>query len=99
MADRILNNIKPNVIGLFEIVTEEIEDKSIIHLIISGGTEKPYYLKKAGMTPEGCFIRAGSSVHEMSEKMIMEMFSKRAKLSLARIPSPRQDLTFSQLKI
>lgn len=99
MADRILNNIKPNVIGLFEIVTEEKDGKDIIHLIVSGGTEKPYYLKKSGMTPEGCFIRIGSSVHEMSEKMILEAFSRRAKLSLARIPSPRQDLSFSQLKI
>ena len=102
--DRILNNIKPNAIGLFEVVVEEREDESkninnIVHVIVSGGTEKPYYIKNKGMTPEGCFIRVGSSTHEMSEKMILEAFSKRAKLSLAKIPSPRQDLTFSQLKI
>ena len=99
IADRILNNIKPVVIGLFEVVVEEREQKDLIHVIVSGGTEKPYYLKNTGMTPEGCFIRVGSSVHEMTEKMILEAFTSRAKLSLAKIPSPRQDLTFSQLKI
>lgn len=99
IADRILNNIKPNAIGLFEIVVEENESKNVIHVIVSGGTEKPYYLKKFGMTPNGCFVRVGSTVHEMSEKMILESFASRAKLSLAKIPSPRQDLTFSQLKI
>ena len=74
--DRILNNIKPNAIGLFEVVVEEREDESkninnIVHVIVSGGTEKPYYIKNKGMTPEGCFIRVGSSTHEMSEKMIL----------------------------
>ena len=99
VADRILNNIKPNAIGLFEVVTEEKDDKNIVHVAISGGPEKPYYLKKAGMTPEGCFVRVGSSVHGMSEKIILETFASRAKISLAKIPAPRQDLTFSQLKI
>ena len=99
IVDRILNNIKPTVIGLFEVVLEEHQNKDVIHVIVSGGTEKPYYLKKYGMTPEGCFVRIGSSVHEMTEKMILEAFSSRTKLSLSKIPSPRQDLSFSQLKI
>ena len=99
IADRILSNIKPTVIGLFEIGLESFQNKDVIHVIVSGGTEKPYYLRTHGMTPEGCFIRVGSSVREMTEKMILETFSSRTKLSLSRIPSPRQDLTFSQLRI
>lgn len=63
------------------------------------GPEKPYYLKKFGMTSDGCFVRVGSSKHAMTDKMIMELFSSRANLSLGKIPSPRQDLTFAQLKI
>ncbi|MBR1404548.1 MAG: winged helix-turn-helix transcriptional regulator [Treponema sp.] len=60
---------------------------------------KPYYLKKFGMTSEGCFLRVGSSKRAMTDKMIMEQFSSRAKLSLGKIPSPRQDLSFAQLRI
>ena len=99
IADRILNNIRPNAIGLFNVISEIQGGKTVIHVIVSGGLEKPYYLKKAGMTPNGCFVRIGSTVHCMSEKMILESFASRAKLSLAKIPAPRQDLTFSQLKI
>ena len=99
IVDRILNNIKPNAIGLFNVIVEEQDGKNIIHVVVSGGLDKPYYLKKIGMTPNGCFVRVGSSVHGMSEKMILESFAARAKLSLAKIPAPRQDLTFSQLKI
>ena len=35
VADRILNNIKPNAIGLFEVVTEEKDDKKIVHAAYS----------------------------------------------------------------
>ena len=99
VADRILNNIRPATIGLFDIIPEERENRAIVHVIVSSGPEKPYYLKKFGMTPDGCFLRVGSSKRAMTDKMIMEQFSSRAKLSLGKIPSPRQDLTFAQLKI
>lgn len=99
VADKILNNIKPATLGLFDIISEEWKEKSVIHVIVSSGPEKPYYLKKFGMTSDGCFIRVGSSKHSMTDKMIMEQFSSRAKLSLGKIPSPRQDLSFAQLKI
>ena len=85
VADKILNNIKPSTLGLFDIISEEHEGKSVVHLIISSGPEKPYYLKKFGMTSEGCFLRVGSSKRAMTDKMIMEQFSSRAKLSLGKI--------------
>lgn len=50
-------------------------------------------------TPEGCYIRIGSSKERMTERMIEEMFARRIKNSLKEIESPRQDLTFRQLKI
>lgn len=40
IADRILNNIRPATIGLFEILTEKKDDKEIVHVIISGGNRK-----------------------------------------------------------
>ena len=44
IADRIKNNIQPATLGLFDIVKEKYLGRDIIHIIISGGTEKPYYL-------------------------------------------------------
>ena len=99
IKDRIKNNIQPSTLGLFDVTVETIENKAVIKVIISSGTEKPYYLRKRGRTPEGCYIRVGSSKERMTERMIEEMFAKRIKNSLKEIESPRQDLTFRQLKI
>lgn len=99
IKDRIKNNISPSPIGLFEIIAKKEDDKNIIHIIIASGNEKPYYLRKFGMSPEGCFIRVGSSSENMTTNMIEDLFSKRTRNSLRNIVSPKQELTFSQLKI
>ena len=99
IKDRIKNNIQPSTLGLFDVIVETIDNKEVIKVVISSGTEKPYYLRKKGRTPEGCYIRVGSSKERMTERMIEEMFARRIKNSLKEIVSPRQDLTFRQLKI
>ena len=99
VKDRIKNNIQPSTLGLFDVVVEIIDNKEVIKVVISSGTEKPYYLRKKGRTPEGCYIRVGSSKERMTERMIDDMYSKRIKNTLKEIDSPRQELTFNQLKI
>ena len=99
IKDRIKNNIQPSTLGLFDVVVETIDNKEIVKVVISSGTEKPYYLRKKGRTPEGCYIRVGSSKERMTERMIDDMYSKRIKNTLKEIDSPRQELTFNQLKI
>ena len=99
VKDRIKNNIQPSTLGLFDVIVETIDNKDVIKVVISSGTEKPYYLRKKGRTPEGCYIRVGSSKERMTERMIDDMYSKRIKNTLKEIDSPRQELTFNQLKI
>ena len=99
VKDRIKNNIQPSTLGLFDVVVETIDNKEVIKVVISSGTEKPYYLRKKGRTPEGCYIRVGSSKERMTERMIDDMYSRRIKNTLKEIDSPRQELTFNQLKI
>jgi len=99
IKDRLKHNISPSILGLFDIVTEEFNGEKIIKINIASGSEKPYYIKKRGMSEKGCFIRIGSSSEPMNAKMIEELFSKRVRVSLRNIVSPRQDLTFEQLHI
>lgn len=99
IKDRIKNNIQPSTLGLFDVIVEKIDDKDVIKVVISSGTEKPYYLRKKGRTPEGCYIRVGSSKERMTERMIDDMYARRIKNTLKEIDSPRQELTFNQLKI
>lgn len=77
IADRIKNNILPSTMGLFDIVTEEIDNIPIIKILISSGLEKPYYIKKQGMSPNGCFMRIGTSTQPMPTPLIDNYYSKR----------------------
>jgi ATP-dependent DNA helicase RecG len=42
IKDRLRNNIRPSIMGLFEIIHETREGHDIIRVIIAGGLEKPY---------------------------------------------------------
>ena len=97
--DKLKHNISPSCLGLFEVILETIEEKSVIKIIIASGRETPYYIKKNGMSEKGCYIRVGSSSEPMNQTMIEDLFAKRVRNSLGNIKSRRQDLTFEQLKI
>ncbi len=99
IADRIKNNILPSTLGLFDIATEYVDNIPITKIIVSSGLEKPYYIKSKGMSPNGWYMRLGTSTQPMSTTLIDELYAKRIHTTLRNIPSPRQDLTFAQLKI
>lgn len=99
IADRIKNNIAPSIMGLFKLEIKSEDDKNYIVVTVVSGLEKPYYLKKYGMSPSGCFIRIGTQSAQMSQTMIDDYFSRRVRNTLHNVISPNQDLTFSQLKI
>ena len=99
IVDRIRNNIRPTVLGLFDVIPERRGGKDMIRVVVSSGPQKPYYIRGKGMSETGCFIRLGSSVQPMTEQMIEDLLSRRQKPSLQSMVSPRQDLTFKQLQI
>lgn len=99
IKDRIISNIEPSAMGLFDIEVLEENRKKYLHITIARGTEKPYHLRGMGMTPDSCFIRIGSSNEKMSEHLINRLFRERTKDSLKNIKAPNQDLSFAELKI
>lgn len=99
IKDRIKNNISPSAMGLFDVVVEVKESKELIKIIVAGGSEKPYFKKKYGMTEKGCFIRTGSAAEPMPQAMIDKLFASRTRNSIGKIKSHRQDLSFEQLRI
>ena len=99
IKDLIISNIEPSVLGLFDIEVLEENNKKYIHITVAKGTERPYHIKGMGMTTDSCFIRVGSSNEKMASALINKMFRSRTKESLKNIVSPKQDLTFSQLKM
>ena len=69
IKDRIKNNISPSAMGLFDVVAETKDGKNLIKIIVAGGSEKPYFKKKYGMTEKGCFIRIGTASEPMPQAM------------------------------
>jgi len=99
IADRLRNNIRPNILGLYDISVEKRDNKNIVIINMASGTEKPYCIKQKGYSEAGCFIRIGSSAQPMTQEMIDRLLSRRHPLSLANMSSRRQDLEFDQLKL
>ena len=99
IKDRLKHNISPSCMGLFDVVSEKKDGFDIIKVIVASGSEKPYFLRKFGMTEKGTFIRIGSASEPMSQKIIDDFFAKRTRNSISKIKSNRQDLSFEQLKI
>lgn len=97
--DRIKNNIIASTLGLFDVLSNTENGKKYIKINIASGPEKPYYISKYGMPPKGCFMRIGSSTEPMPQNVIEDFFSKRTRNSIGKIKSPKQNLTFEQLKI
>ena len=99
IKDRIKNNISPSTMGLFDVITETRDDKTIIKITVASGSEKPYYLSKMGMSAKGCYLRIGSASEPMPVRMIEDLFAGRIRNSIGTIKSRKQTLSFEQLKI
>ena len=99
IKDRLVNNIRPNVLGLFDIFTEQQAGKTVVVVNLAGGMNTPYYIRSFGRSEKGCFLRVGSCAQPMNEQLIEDVFSRRQKVSLSTTLSPNQRLTFEQLKI
>jgi len=99
IKNRIVDNIEPHTLGLFDVIVEKRGGIPVIHVAISAGPDVPYYIKSKGMTPKGCFIRVGNSVNPMTIAMIDTTYAGRVRSSLKEIPSPRNEQTFEMLEI
>ena len=99
ISNRLKTNISPSALGLVDISVEEIDNKPVIKIITAKGPDVPYYITQRGMTPSGCFMRVGNTSRPMEVQQIEKLFAGRVRTGLKNVESPRQDLTFSQLKI
>ncbi len=46
ISERIRNNILPSCLGLYDVYAQEHPGKTIVHVVVTRGTEKLYYLKR-----------------------------------------------------
>ena len=88
IAQRLSENVHPSCLGLFDIEVGAADGgKQLVKVIVSAGSDRPYYIAKYDTSSKGCYYRVGSSCRPMPERMISEMYAKRVPTTLATIVS------------
>lgn len=74
-----------------EVYVLTYEGKHYIEIKVASGIEKPYYVKKYGMSHKGCYIRIGIQSSPLEQKEIDNLYSKKVKNTLSRMVSPKKN--------
>lgn len=94
ISNMVRDAIKPDITMFLHYSCEEIDGKSIIAIKIQRGTDRPYYLAKKGLRPEGVYVRQGTSSVPATDTAIRRMIKETDGDSFEELRSLEQDLTF-----
>ena len=75
-------------------VTLNENGKQIVAIDVQRGTERPYYISKKGLRPEGVFVRQGYSSVSATNTAIRCMIKETDGDYFEEMRSLEQDLTF-----
>ena len=98
ISNMIRDSIKPDVTMFVHYDTEEQDGKKIIVINVQRGTERPYYIAKKGLRPEGVYIRQGTSSVPATDTAIRHMIKETDGDSFEEMRSLEQNLTFQSVK-
>ena len=94
ISNIVRDNILPEVVPFIQIKMIRMEGKPVIEITVSIGTERPYYLREKGLTPEGVFVRRGTACQPLGLAGIREMIAETSGKAYEEGRSLVQDLTF-----
>lgn len=98
ISNMVRDTIKPDVTMFVHYETIEEEGKEIIAIDIQRGTDRPYYLAKKGMRPEGVYVRQGYSSVPATDNAIRRMIKETDGDCFEVMRSLNQNLTFEATK-
>lgn len=100
---QIVNSLKdslaPDVMPFVRVNTVRIEEKQVVEIQVTTGTNRPYYLREKGLKPSGVYVRKGGSTQPMTEEGIREMILQNSGRSFESCRSMNQELTFQTLQM
>ena len=94
ISNIVRDSILPEVVPFIQIKMIRMEGKPVIEITVSIGTERPYYLREKGLTPEGVFVRRGTACQPLGLAGIREMIAETSGKAYEEGRSLVQDLTF-----
>ena len=94
ISNMVRDSIKPDVTMFVRYDTKVVDGKQIVTVEIQRGTERPYYLAKKGLRPEGVYVRQGTSSVPATTTAIRRMIKDTDGDSFEAMRSLEQNLTF-----
>lgn len=94
ISNMVRDTIKPDVTMFLHYETIEENNKKIIVVDIQRGTDRPYYIAKKGMRPEGVYVRQGYSSVPATDAAIRRMIKETDGEHFEAMRSLNQNLTF-----
>lgn len=98
ISNMVRDAIKPDVTMFLHYQTIEEDGKEIVAVDIQRGTDRPYYLAKKGMRPEGVYVRQGYSSVPATDTAIRRMIKETDGDRFEAMRCLNQELTFETTK-
>lgn len=98
ISNMVRDAVKPDVSMFIHYETLECDGKAVVAVNIQRGTNRPYYLAKKGLRPEGVYVRQGYSSVPATDTAIRQMIKETDGDSFENMRSINQALTFEATK-
>ena len=98
ISNMVRDAVKPDVTMFIHYETLNCEGKAVVAVNIQRGTNRPYYLAKKGLRPEGVYVRQGYSSVPATDTTIRQMIKETDGDSFENMRSINQALTFEATK-
>lgn len=98
ISNMVRDAIKPDITMFLHYETIVENGKNIVAVDIQRGTDRPYYLAKKGMQPEGVYVRQGYSSVPATDTAIRRMIKETDGDRFEAMRCLNQDLTFEATK-
>ncbi len=94
ISNMVRDAIKPDLTMFLHYETLEEDGKKIVAVDVQRGTERPYYIAKKGLRPEGVYIRQGYSSAPATNTAIRRMIKETDGDRFEEMRSLEQELSF-----
>ncbi len=94
VSNMVRDGIKPDLTMFVHYETLNEDGKQIVAIEIQQGTDRPYYVAKRGLRPEGVFVRQGYSSVPATNTAIRRMIKETDGDHFEEMRSLEQDLSF-----
>ena len=98
VSNMVRDAVKPDVTMFVRYETLDCDGKAVIAVKVQRGTNRPYYLAKKGLRPEGVYVRQGHSSVPATDAAIRQMIKETDGDSFEDMRSLNQKLTFESTK-